>query len=182
LGIGIWLSASRAAIIGAIIILTWWGWQSLPQKFTSKKILFSGMLIGICSLFYIGTQTDIMNRAGTSEHFTRPIAAFSVGTKHLLKGHIGQWGPAARAKNLATQNSDKAPIAENVLADWWVQLGILGFVLGLGWLISVIVGISTTGFGFGLATIILINLATVFDMTPIAITWGTILAMWQKEK
>ncbi len=181
LGTGIWLSASRAAFIGAIIILSWWGWKYFPQRGVSKKMLFSGLFIGFCTLFFIGTQTDIMRRAGTNEHFTRPIAAFSAGTKHFLTGHVGQWGPAARAKNLITLNSDIAPIAENVFADWWVQLGILGFIFGLSWFIAILIGISTTGFGFGLATIVLINLATVFDMTPIAITWGTIFAMWQKH-
>ncbi len=179
---GIWLSASRAALLGALIILAWWGWQTLPQKVSRKEIMLTGLLVGILGILFIGTQTDILKRAGTNEHFTRPIAAFSTGTQNILTGHLGQWGPAARAKNLTQYNIDKAPIAENVFADWWVQLGILGLAFGLGWFVAVLAGLSNSGLGFGIATIILVNFATVFDMTPLALAWGTILAMWQKEK
>ena len=180
--IGIYLSASRAAILGAIVILLWWGWTNLPKKISRNKMGLTILLLGILGTLFIGSQTNIFKRAGTNDHFTRPIAAFSTGTQNILQGHLGEWGPAARGKNLIENNSDKAPLAENVLADWWVQLGILGLTLGLGWFITVLTGLETAGLGFGIAAIILVNFATVFDMTPIAITWGTILAMWQKEK
>jgi len=179
---GIGLSASRAALLGAIIILAWWGWKALPPKISRKEVALTGILLGILGLLFVGTQTTVLQRAGTNEHFTRPIAAFVAGTDNLIQGHIGQWGPAARGKNLAEHNSDQAPIAENVFADWWVQLGILGLAFGLGWFVAVLTGLSSYGIGFGIATIVLVNFATVFDMTPIALTWGTILAMWQRDE
>lgn len=179
---GVYLSASRAALLGTIIILLWWGWKALPKKISRKELVLTGVLLGILSSLFIGTQTDILKRAGTSDHFTRPIAAFSEGTKNVIKGHLGEWGPAARGKNLVEQNTDQAPIAENVFADWWVQLGILGLAFGLGWFIAVLTGMEIAGLGFGIAAIVLVNFATVFDMTPIALAWGTILAMWQREK
>jgi len=61
-------------------------------------------------------------------------------------------------------------------------MGILGLAFGLGWFIAILTGISSAGLGFGIAAIVLVNFATVFDMTPIALTWGTILAMWQKDE
>ncbi len=182
LGIGIWFSASRAALLGALIIIAWWGWKALPPKISRKDIALTGVLLGILCLFFLGTYTSFLQRAGTNEHFTRPIAAFSAGTENIIQGHIGQWGPAARGKNLIEHNSDKAPVAENVFADWWVQLGIFGLAFGLGWFVAVLTGLSSSGIGFGIAVIVLINFATVFDMTPIALAWGTILAMWQKEE
>lgn len=179
--IGVYLSASRAALLGTIIILLWWGWSNLPAKISRKELALTGILLGILGALFIGTQTNILQRAGTSNHFSRPIEAFSEGTKNVFKGQLGQWGPAARAKNLSLKNTDHAPIAENVFADWWVQLGILGIAFGLGWFIALLAGIESAGLGFGIAAIVLVNFATVFDMTPIALAWGTILAMWQKE-
>ncbi len=180
--IGISLSASRAALFGAIIILLWWGWNNIPTNISRKEVALSGTLLGILGILFIGTQTNVFQRAGTSDHFSRPIAAFSEGTQNVLAGHLGEWGPAARGKNLIENNSDSAPIAENVFADWWVQLGIIGLAFGLGWLVAVLTGLEMAGLGFGIAAIILINFATVFDMTPIALAWGTILAMWQREE
>jgi hypothetical protein len=180
--IGIYLSASRSALLGAIIILGWWGWNAIPKTISRKKIALTAILLGILGFLFIGTQTQILQRAGTSDHFTRPIEAFSEGTKNILLGHLGEWGPAARGKNLVEYNNDQSPLAENVFADWWVQLGILGLAFGLGWFIIVLIGMGKPGLGFGIATILLINFATVFDMTPIALAWGTILALWQKGK
>jgi hypothetical protein len=179
---GIFLTASRAAILGGIIVLLWWSWTNLPQKISRKEAGLMVILLGIIGSLFFVSQTDILQRAGTGEHFTRPVAAFVEGTHNVLGGHLGEWGPAARGKNLQEINSDQAPIAENVFADWWVQLGILGIAFGLGWFIAVLTGMEIAGLGFGIAAIVLVNFATVFDMTPIALAWGTILAMWQREK
>lgn len=181
LSFGIFLSASRSAMLGGSIVLLWWGWTNLPKNISRKEAGLMVILLGILGSLIFVSQTNILQRTGTRQHFTRPIAAFEEGTHNILEGHLGEWGPAARGKNLQEINSDQAPIAENVFADWWVQLGILGVAFGLGWFIAILTGMEIAGLGFGIAAIVLVNFATVFDMTPIALTWGTILAMWQRE-
>ena len=82
---------------------------------------------------------------------------------------------------MTENNNDQGPIAENVIADWWVQLGALGMILGVAWLFYVTIGLTVEGIGFAIAAIVMLNLASIFDMTPTAIAWGTLLAMFHKD-
>lgn len=179
--IGIWMSASRSAMLGSIIIITWWGWLSVPKSFPKKKIMISGIFLGIIAILGVSFGTDILQRPGTQDHFRRPYQALIAGNQNFISGHLGQWGPAARIKNLKETNNDQAPVAENVFADWWVQLGALGLIIGVAWIFYLIVGLNPIGIGFAIASIAMLNLASIFDMTPIAIAWGTLFAMLQKD-
>ncbi len=169
--LGIWQSFSRAVL--AISILTTLIFSL--QKHTSK--LKKGIPIGIIVIVGIGgvfsvnnnLYTNFIQRAGTSEHFTRPIEAFKLGLQSPIIGKLGNVGPAARAKNLRENNNDQAFIAENVFADYWVQLGLMGLIITIGFFLSLLQNVSKNGKIYIVAIIILANAATLFDMTPLSL-------------
>ena len=179
--VGIAMSASRSAMIGAIIILGWGAWKNMPKSWPRKKISIIGIMLGLATIIGLLLGTNILQRAGTNDHFRRPYQAIIAGHENFVSGHLGQWGPASKIKNMTENNNDQGPIAENVIADWWVQLGALGMILGVAWLFYVTIGLTVEGIGFAIAAIVMLNLASIFDMTPTAIAWGTLLAMFHKD-
>lgn len=178
--VGIWMSASRAAILGSVVIVGWQFLQLIPAR-VRRATVITGVVVLAMATGWLAMSTTIFERAGTTDHWTRPVAALRTGISAPIAGHLGEWGPAARAQNLEKNNDDRAPIAENVLADWWVQLGLIGFLFGLGWLAVTFKRLDPRWYGWGLSVLLTINLATVWDMTPIAIGWGTLLAAMRRN-
>jgi hypothetical protein len=185
-------SFSRAALLGLVTVVLFWGLQkmgiSLPillRKKYFKGVLLGGLLFLFSSVAYVVLNPNLtgnfLNRAGTSDHFLRPIEAMKIGFEKPVLGHLGEWGPAARTKNLITRNDDRAPIAENVFADWFVQLGIFGLIAGIGFFISLARRIQPEFWGIFVVMIGMMNFATIFDMTPISITFFLVLAFSQKD-
>ncbi len=191
---GIYFTASRAVELVLLLVVLFLALKPFLFKYLSiESLLF--ILLGL-SLF-LGTAKWILTtewaenntwlnqevgaRGGTMDHFTRPVEAVKSGIKTPMFGQVGQWGPAARAKNLAVNNDDKAPIAENVFADWFVQLGILGLLLGISFLVALCrqFWIDQSFIGIGLISMFIIplNLATIFDMSPISLSFFTFLAL-----
>lgn len=177
---GIWMSASRAAMLGAAVIVGWQFLQLIPAH-VRRATVITGTVVLVMAGVWLAASTSVLHRAGTTEHWTRPVAAIQMGAENVFGGHLGEWGPSARSKNLLENNDDRAPIAENVLADWWVQMGIVGFLLGLGWLLIALKRFDPRWYGWGLAMLVTLNLATVWDMTPVAICWGTLLAAMRHD-
>jgi hypothetical protein len=181
---GIFQSFSRAAILGSIILFAVFAFQNF--KISRKKtlaVIFS--TIAIFSGFLFLNKNLVQNfvgRSGTIAHFSRPIEATKMGIDAPLLGNLGKLGPAARAKNLTEKNDDRAPIAENVLADWFAQLGALGFLLGIGFLFSLGKTVKPRFLGFLIAAFLMMNLATIFEMTPIGITFFALFAFFQKSE
>lgn len=186
---GIYQSASRAAMIGAIIILGFFAFDMMTSEIKARfqknrRIFYTGIIallgIAIIGINFLLTDKNftqkIYERAGTSDHITRPIEAFKIGLKSPFLGNLGKLGPAARAKNLATKNDDKAPIAENIFADYFAQMGLIGFALMAGLWLCIWKEIPKKFRGFFLASFVMVNLATVFDMTPVALSFGILLA------
>lgn len=177
--LAIYFSHSRAAMIAVVILI----FAKIIQQFQGAdlrqfKIILSSTIIGLILSGVVGSAfaPSLLHRAGTSDHITKPIEAVKTGFEKPFTGHLGEWGPAARAKNLIENNDDKAPIAENVFADYFVQLGILGLLIGLGFLWSLWGGFEYEGRVFLITIFVLMNLATVLDMTPVSITFFFFLA------
>lgn len=182
--VGLYQSYSRAALLAAIILTLIYAAQSTkPQIPKNKQILNSKSKITVCCLLAIGLlstvycllSTDVLLRAGTSQHLTRPVQAIKDGLESPLIGNLGSYGPVARAKSLRENNDDKAPIAENVLADTFVQTGLLSLILILGFWIS-LYRVSSFEARVWIFTIFLTtSLATLFDMIPLAIIYFWVL-------
>jgi len=85
-------------------------------------------------------------------------------------------------KKFGKKNDDRAPIAENVFVDWFAQLGVLGLLLGLGFLVAVVKNTKPNCWGFFAAVLLMMNLATIFDMTPLAISFFALFAFSQKSE
>jgi hypothetical protein len=182
---GIWQSGSRAAGLAALIILGYWFYTVLKSTQIWKKHQKIGrhlsLFLIITGSLLLTTQTSLWQRAGTSDHFTRPVEAFQIGLQAPLWGQLGQLGPAARAKNLKENNNDQAPIAENVFVDYFAQLGLLGLILALGFFVSLFRQSEAPYRWFIGVALILMNLATIFDMTPIALSFFTLFAFSVKS-
>lgn len=195
---GIALSGSRAAILGALILLVWFGGKAVKSKFKilnfkfelfDKSLAVNAVLIlvmaiaGLSGLKYVvaelpNSYTEKVIRLSDSDHITRPIEAFQIGLKSPIFGNLGELGPAARAYNLKHHNTDQAPIAENVFVDYFAQLGIVGLLLACGFWVSWFWSWSRDydWLVLGTVMVLLMNLATILDMTPVAISWFAILA------
>lgn len=184
---GIVMSGSRAALLGAVLVII----VAVAQYLNTKINLFhrSVAVNVICVLvmmisFLVGAKYVVSElpesmlkkvvRVSDSDHITRPIKAFKIGMTRPIVGNLGKLGPAARAKNLKLHNNDQAPIAENVFIDYFAQLGILGLFLSLmfwgTWVYE------SREFVLGSMLVLLMNLATILDMTPLAILMFVILA------
>ena len=176
--LGIYLSLSRAALIGLIILLLGKSARKVASRFGRTK---TSLALIVPSIFVFVFQplgiSEMFNRAGTSDHITRPIEAMNAGIRSPFFGDLGMWGPAARAKNLFLNYSDYAPIAENVFADYFVQLGGIGLILALGFFLNLWRRFDYSSRIFLLVGLIVMNLATVFDMTPFTILYFLTLAM-----
>lgn len=148
-------------------------WMFLGGVFVVGGILFSSSSV----------QDHLLRRAGTSDHITRPIEAFQKGLEHPLTGSLGELGPAARTKNLALHNNDKALIAENVFVDVFAQTGIVGFLFYVLFIISLWKKLWKKKYvSWIVASLVVLNLATVFDMTPLSIGYFACMAFLVHKK
>ncbi|HEY5714283.1 MAG TPA: O-antigen ligase family protein [Candidatus Gracilibacteria bacterium] len=179
--IGIYLSYSRAAFLAALILL---GLKALEHaKFhRNEKTIFSlavMILLGIMLFFTPPIQSrleHLMERAGTSDHFQRPMQAIIDGLESPFFGKLGSYGPAARIDNLKTFNNDQAPIAENVLADYFVQIGLIGLFLILGFWFTLWKTMPSNGKRWMLIILVTSLFATIFDMVPLSLIYFWILS------
>ena len=161
--LAIYFSHSRAAMIGVVILLIAKGIEQFrEQELQQFKVIISSSIIGMIISIGIGSffAPSLLHRAGTSDHITRPIEAIKTGFEHPFVGQIGTWGPAARAKNLTESSNDNAPIAENVFADYFVQLGILGLLCSLGFIWSLWRIFDYEGNVFLVTIFVLLNVLT----------------------
>lgn len=181
---GIWESGSRAALIGSLILCLWhiWHFFSNTDNKTKLKVMILGGCITIGSLFFTEIPNTIMTRAGTSDHITRPIEALKKGMENPLWGQFGKSGPAAREHNLITKNSDSAFIAENIFADHWLQLGILGLIFLCGFFYFLFQSMTRIGKLWTFTTILLGSFATIFDMTPITLLFFILFIVLSDKK
>lgn len=172
--IGIYASASRGAMGGAAIVVLW---EVLQTKKISPLRLTAicGGIVAVCSVLLVYFWPNVLERAGTSDHITKPIEAIQMGFDSPITGHLGELGPAARMWNLHTNNNDYALIAENVFADVFAQTGIIGFILLLWILVSTWRKSDRTWWGAHAAVWATAMLATLWDMTPVALAmWGVL--------
>lgn len=173
---GIYQSYSRAAVLGAIILLLFVLFKHLnfAIKKNKKEILMSIIMVFFAGFWGL-TNTNILERTGTSDHFKRPIESTKFAIKNVFSNNLGKLGPAARKKNLREKNDDKAMIAENVFIDIFAQMGILGISFYLLFIFSLLKNIKPEYYGFIFAFFLLMNMATIFDMTPVSITFFSVL-------
>lgn len=185
----IWQSGSRAALLGAFIVIIWqffWQIQYCKPKFIRQAFLsvITLVIIGTSSILYFKPTliNNIVNRAGTSDHFTRPVQAFEKFIDSPVTGNIGELGPAARSWNLKHHNNDQALITENVFIDYLAQTGIIGFVFFMIFFFSAIYRSAHHWRGILLVFALTMSMATLLDMTPLAIALGIILALGHTEQ
>jgi len=189
LAVGVAQSASRAAIV-AVMLLGIFAWIFSKIKKSNLKIAnFSKKIVEIFTPKKLAIATfasififalilpKILDRTGDSDHFSRPLVAIRAGFDRPIFGNLGSFGPAARIRNLREKNDDRAPIAENVFADAFAQTGLLGLALVLAFWIAIFRSAHQKFRPFLIAIFFTANLATIFEMTPIAIavflTFGT---------
>jgi len=182
---GIYQSASRAAILGLVVGVVIW--IIIQDRMKNWRGIIIGLILGIIAGGMYGIyqnedlQKKIMQRSGTVAHFTKPIEAIQKGLEYPIIGNLGKLGPAARSKNLRENNDDKALIAENVFADYFAQLGIIGLVMSMGFFVTVFRWANRGFWPICAAIFVTINLATVFDMTPVAILFFVIISFFEGE-
>lgn len=174
---GILFSLTRAVWIGLAvygIIILWQKWKWSVRK--GSLILGILGLLGIGLLFFVPQlRQQLVERSGTKDHITRPIEVAKIGLQSPIQGSLGMVGPAARAKNLVENNDDKAPIAENVLVDYFAQTGIIGFLIALCFWWKIL-KLNKKSIQIVVPIILVMNMATIFDMTPLSISYFAILA------
>ncbi|MCF7812465.1 hypothetical protein K9M59_02620 [Candidatus Gracilibacteria bacterium] len=179
---GIGASFTRTAWI---LAFAWMLYFSVQYVRLNKKniLLIVGIFIlggvGIFS-FHKDLRQNIFQRVGSSEHLTRPLQALRLGFKEPLTGSLGQIGPAARIHNLHTRDDDQALIAENVFVDYFAQTGIIGFLLAVGFFGALFVESDRRAWPFLIAVLIAFNVATLLDMTPIALSFFLIFDFFVK--
>ncbi len=182
---GIFQSFSRAALVVSLFLAGWFLWKKAKES-KWKKLIFIGL--GIFSLVILGglvvnkegLNKKIIQRAGTSQHFTRPIEALKLGMEHPLIGDLASIGPSARQRNLILHNDDKALIAENIFIDIFVQTGIVGLLMMFLFFVSLWRRFSLDSRVFLISVLLLGGMATIFDMTPISISYFLIFACLRK--
>ena len=176
----IYQSYSRAALLalflgGAIWVGQNFGleiWRKSQKKF-KISVIFLAIFGATLTAFF---APKILTRAGDFDHFVRPLTAARAGLESPIFGALSDFGPAARQRNLKQKNDDRAPIAENVFADYFAQMGVLGLVLALGFWGSIFWRSDKKFFCVLIPAFALANFATIFEMTPIAIFAGILLA------
>ncbi len=191
---GIWQSSSRAALGGSFILLILFLFskvKNLPDKVLkyTKVWLVIVLFLALTKILVvnflpknpsekINKFPSIINnlRTGDTEHFTRPLQAIKDGFKSPIYGDLGSYGPSTRMKNLIEKNNDQGKIAENIFVDYFVQLGLIGlfFVLAFWW--TLFMSVSPQSQIFIFTTFLLVNLATIFDMTPLSIIFFSVFA------
>ncbi len=199
---GIWQSSSRAALGGSFIllILFWFSkLKNLPDKILKYTKIWLGLVvflaltkilvvnflppkIGEKQINYELLTINHFVRFSDSEHVTRPIQAIKDGFTSPIYGNLGSYGPGARMKNLIEKNNDQAPIAENIFADYFVQLGLIGFIIALSFWFSLFFSVGRASQVFIFTTFLLGNFATIFDMTPLSIMFFSVFAFLVKNK
>ncbi len=177
------------------------------KKNISDVILISSkitllLLLSLMGLKYLVVKTDFIEnlekheviinisdkflRMGDSDHFTRPMEAFEKGQENIFWGNLGDLGPAKRASNLEKFNDDKALIAENVFVDIFAQMGILGILFYvLFFLVLWFKFLSHKNYKMLLflsVFLLLMNFATLFDMTPLALSFFLFLCLGRNLK
>ncbi len=171
---GIYHSHSRAALLALVVGIIIYGVMKIDLKKQKKKVgaLIAGLIVLVIGNLILNSKLQelLFQRGGTSEHITRPIEAIKLGITAPLTGNLGQIGPAARIKNLKENNDDKALISENVFVDYFAQMGILGVILALGFFWSLFIQSHKRYWSLFGSLLVVLNLATILDMTPLAIT------------
>ena len=160
-----------------------------PQKYMDSRLHGNEEKQKFCMLQ--GKLNSTWNRVGTSDHITRPLQVLEETKDHTWFGRLGEIGPAARNWNLKHFNNDQALIAENVFVDIYGQTGRIGLGLVILFWLGVIFSfpgklpvtkwwVITTNpwrmWGICLALFVVMNLATIFDMTPLSISYGILFA------
>lgn len=195
LGFGVFQSGSRAALIGLVILIFGFGWLQLKNrckwpsiKWSADKlaalllvlIVITGMIKFTASKAILG-DIEFLNknivRVSDIDHLKRPLEAFDKALERPLLGNLGELGPAARAKNLAAHNNDQALIAESVPFDMLAQLGFMGLLLWILFFVSFYWRASTELRVLLLAFVPMMLLATIFDMSPVAISFFFVLSL-----
>ena len=168
---GIFQSFSRAAILGSIILM---GGVFLKNRQLYITIFISLIVAGMFTLLNQTLYNNIVQRAGTSDHITRPIEAIKKGIENPIFGELGAIGPVARLKNLKENNDDKALIAENVFVDIFAQTGGAGVLLFCLLITTIIRSLNKFFILVSVVFVGLMNFATIFDMIPISILFFTL--------
>lgn len=176
---GIFQSFSRATMLLAMVGMVYF---AVSRHILHWKKIFAGLMavalfvgIGICLL-----NKNIVQRLGDSEHFIRPLQAVEKGLESPLIGNLGELGPAARVKNLNENNDDRALVAENIFADVFAQMGVVGLLLFLAFWAALFLETRKSAWPFLIAVLFAGNMATIFDMTPISISFFLIFAFFVK--
>ena len=131
------------------------------------------------------TKNKIENfllHSGDHLHFSRPIQALRLGIKNPIFGALAQIGPAARKKNLDLFYNDQALISENVFIDYFTQTGFFGIFFVLCFFFFLFKNTSKKYWAFIFTIIFLMNLASIFDMTPISIICFLFFALFYVQK
>lgn len=200
---GLYQSGSRAAIGGVVLlfifrkIYDWTCKRKSKKSSTIDRVLKYSkiLLITICGVVILkiallGILPKATNeptvdnpifitslfRLSDSAHFTRPIQAIEDGLSAPIFGNISSSGPAARARNMNENNDDSAPIAENIFADYFSQMGVVGLALALGFWVSLFLSVRGRSRIFVGVSFLLVNMATLFDMTPLSLMFFTVFA------
>lgn len=168
---GVWFSLSRSAV-GAVVLLgiiSIFRTLNVSRRVAVSVFLGGGMVFLGGGLFLSDSFDSLWSRAGTSDHITRPVEAFSNGIQKPFVGHFSQAGPAARMRNMQEHNTDQAFIAENVFADYFYQLGVGGLLLGLAFWGIAFWRSSFEGRLWAVISFLLMQWATIFDMIPVSV-------------
>ncbi len=198
---GLYQSGSRSVVGGALLFfllrrIYYWCRTRKGKKNVSMidKVLWYSkllliMIVGLALLKGILLKTipqdlnlsdfyfsQSLTRVSDNEHITRPLQAFTEGLEHPFLGRLGDYGPAARIRNLTQYNDDSAPIAENIFADYFVQMGVIGLVLALGFWVTLFFTVRGIARIFVGVSFLLVNMATLFDMTPLSLIFFTVFA------
>ncbi len=186
---GILESFSRAAFLGTVLFFLFLFWKDIigflkkknfPPRIVRQFFIIFICIFGLFALFF-GQERSLFTRSGTAEHFFRPIEAFRLGLHSPIVGQLGKIGPAARSKNLEENHDDTAMISENVFVDIFVQTGILGVLFIFGFFVFCFLESESLGKIFILISFLLANMATLFDMTPIALAFFLVFAFFLKR-
>ncbi|MCB9809473.1 hypothetical protein H6771_00645 [Candidatus Peribacteria bacterium] len=171
--LGIGLSFTRAVWL----VLALWGLWQWHVRRPLRRWQWGGiLLLGALAL------SVLLPRAGTVHHVTAPMAVVQHFTQQAtpgqyLTGRLGSIGPAARMQAMAEQGTDRAPIAENVWLDVLVQLGGVGLLLMIMLWWQTYRGLEEAAQGLLLGFVLLTNMATLFDMTPLSLSFFLALGL-----
>ena len=136
------------------------------------------MLHSFFSQFY-DSRKDIFgfSRVGTEEHLKNPMSAISLGFRKPLLGNLAQVGAGAKIKNFRENNDDSALLPENIYAEILAQMGFLGLLFFVLFMVFLFKNSSKSGKFFVLCSVFLGSLTSLFDMTPITISFFIVYAL-----